>query len=276
MRKLAVLGPEGTFSDSAAALYLRTHFEPMERVYFSTIDEAFHAVGKDCDLGIIPIENTLDGYVQRTIDLLSEEDVHIEEELTIPVQFSLIANAENKEGIKRIYVQFKANGQCRRFLDTLKGVQVITTESNMESFHKFKDGMPGEAAIVPEHAARITPAGFKIENVTDSESNFTRFVVVVPGKVEDNLVKGYEFKAPVYISPETDRPGMLFEILSGFQQNDLNLVSIISRPTKKEMGTYNFFMEIKSDESKKDALMKVLEDLDKYYEIKIMGMYSVR
>ena len=100
MIKLAVLGPKGTFSDSASALYIKNTATDMERVYFSTIDEAFHSVGKGCDIGIIPIENTLDGYVQRTIDLLSEEDVHIKEELAIPVQFSLLANAKNKEDIK--------------------------------------------------------------------------------------------------------------------------------------------------------------------------------
>jgi len=69
---------------------------------------------------------------------------------------------------------------------------------------------------------------------------------------------------------------MLFDMLSGFQKNDLNLVSIISRPTKKEMGTYNFFMEIKSHSSKKDVLLKVLDELGAYYGIKLMGMYSVK
>ncbi len=275
MRKLAVLGPKGTFSDSASALFIKKAGEEMERVYFSTIDEAFHSVGKSCDIGIIPIENTLDGYVQRTIDLLSEEDVHISEELTIPVQFSLLANAKDKDSIKRVFVQFKANGQCRHFLDSLKGVSIVTTESNMESFYKLESGIEGDGAIVPMHIAENVVSKFKIENVTDSASNFTRFVVIVPGRAEGVLKDGQDFKAPVYISPETDRPGMLFEILSGFQENHLNLVSIISRPTKKEMGTYNFFIEIKSDPSKKDVLMKVLDELSNNYGIKLMGMYSV-
>jgi len=129
---------------------------------------------------------------------------------------------------------------------------------------------------VPMHIAENIDTGFKIENVTDSISNFTRFVVIVPGKAEGSIKEGQDFKAPVYISPETDRPGMLFEILSGFQKNDLNLVSIISRPTKKEMGTYNFFMEIRSDVSKKEVLEKVLEELSINYGIKIMGMYAVK
>ncbi len=275
MIRLAVLGPKGTFSDSASALYIQQSGAEMERVYFSTIDEAFHSVGKGCDMGIIPIENTLDGYVQRTIDLLSEEDVHIKEELTIPVQFALLANAKNKDDIKRLYVQFKANGQCRHFLDSLSGVTVITTESNMESFYKLESGIEGDAAIVPAHIVENYNTKLKLENITDSLSNFTRFVVIVPGKPCENIEDGMDFKAPVYISPEVDRPGMLFDILSGFQKNDLNLVSIISRPTKKEMGTYNFFMEIKSHSNKKDVLLRVLDELGKDYGIKLMGMYSV-
>ncbi|MBE6008191.1 MAG: prephenate dehydratase [Lachnospiraceae bacterium] len=276
MMKLAVLGPKGTFSDNASDLYIKETGDKMERVYFSTIDEAFHSVGKTCDIGIIPIENTLDGYVQRTIDLLSEEDVHIKEEITIPVQFSLLANAQDKDSIKRLYVQFKANGQCRHFLDSLGGVSVVTTESNMESFYKLESGIEGDAAIVPAHVAGNLSARFKLENITDSISNFTRFVVIVPGRPCEEIADGMDFKAPVYISPETDRPGMLFDMLSGFQKNDLNLVSIISRPTKKEMGTYNFFMEIKSHSSKKDVLLKVLDELGAYYGIKLMGMYSVK
>lgn len=274
MRKIAVLGPKGTFSDSACAEYIKESGEDLERVYFPTIDEAFHAVGKSCDVGIIPIENTLDGYVQRTIDLLSEENVYIKKEITIPVQFSLLANCDKKEGIKRIFVQFKANGQCRHFLDSLHGVEIITTGSNMESFYRLGEDKNGDGAIVPMHIAKDAENPLVIENVTDAESNYTRFVVVEAGEklcLEENK----PFKAPIYISPETDRPGMLFEILEGFNKNNINLVSIISRPTKKEMGTYNFFMEIDCVYDKKDDVLNVIESLKENYKVKIMGMYSV-
>ncbi len=274
MKKIAVLGPKGTFSDSACAEYIEKSGDELHRVYFSTIDEAFHSVGKTCDVGIIPIENTLDGYVQRTIDLLSEEEIHIKKEIIIPVQFSLLVNGRKTEDIKRIFVQFKANGQCRHFLDSLSGVNVVETQSNMESFYNLKNGIEGDAAIVPMHIAKEVKDGFKIENITDSKSNFTRFVVVEPGEVKE-LEKDCVFKAPIFIMPEEDRPGMLFEILSGFQKNNLNLVSIISRPTKKEMGTYNFFIEINCSYDKKDAVLEVIENLRKHYKVKIMGMYPV-
>ena len=247
----------------------------MERVYFPTIDEALHSVGKTCDLGIIPIENTLDGYVQRTIDLLSEEDVHILNELTIPVQFSLLANVEKKEDIKRLFVQFKANGQCRHFIDTLSGISIVSTESNMESFYKLESGVEGDAAIVPIYIGDAADGRLRIDNVTDAISNFTRFVIIAPGKTEENICEGKGFKATIYIMPETDRPGMLFEILSGFYEKGNNLVSIISRPTRKEMGTYNFFIEVKSGYEKSEALETVLDKLRESYGIKLFGIYSV-
>lgn len=274
MKKIAVLGPRGTFSDSACTEYTKESGEDLERIYFPTIDEAFHAVGKGCDMGIIPIENTLDGYVQRTIDLLSEEKVYIKKEITIPVQFSLLANCGKKEDIKRVFVQFKANGQCRRFLDTLTGVEIITTSSNMESFYSLGEGKGCDGAVVPAHIAKEAKNPLVIENITDAESNYTRFVVVEAGE-ELCVEKNKPFKAPIYISPETDRPGMLFEILEGFNKNNINLVSIISRPTKKEMGTYNFFMEINCGYDKKDDVLSIIEALRKNYGVKIMGMYSV-
>lgn len=275
MKKIAVLGPKGTFSDSASRVYLKNEGIEMERVYFSTIDEAFHSVGRECDYGIIPIENTLDGYVQRTIDLLSEGNVHIEKELTIPVQFSLLANCTSAAGIKRLYAQFKAAGQCRGFTDSLSGVSVVTTESNMESYYRLKSGIEGDAAIVPCHIAEEDDADFKIDNITDSESNFTRFIVIKPGGCDNLLKAGHKFKASVYIMPETDRPGILFEILSVFSVNHINLVSIISRPTKKKMGTYNFYIETKGEYDERTAARKALEEINGHYRIKVMGLYSV-
>ena len=113
MDKIAVLGPQGTFSDDAAQRFLEQsgRKEDLLPVYYPTIDEAFHMVGKECGWGVIPIENTLDGYVQRTLDLLLEMEVSVIGEITIPVQFSFIANADSVEKLEKLYVQFKASGQ---------------------------------------------------------------------------------------------------------------------------------------------------------------------
>ena len=275
MEKIAVLGPRGTFSDSASIQYIKKFNNDLEQIYYSTIDDAFHSVGMECEVGIIPVENTLDGYVQRTLDLLLELNVYIENEISIPVQFSLISNTKNIEDIKKLYVQFKTNGQCRKFIDSLNDVQIITTESNMESFDKIKEGNIGEAAIIPGHMFEHSSAPFKIKNVTDAINNHTRFIVVREGALKVDIVNNKDIKVPLYIMPDNDRPGILFDILKEFSLNKINLVSIMSRPTKLDMGTYNFYLEINGDFKQKEKIINTINKIKEDYKIKILGFYSI-
>ncbi len=271
--RISVLGPQGTFSDSAAKKYIEQIGEECEIVYFPTIDEAFEAVGNGCDVAIVPIENTLDGYVQRTLDLLLEMPVHIKNQVTIPVRFSLIANAESVEDINRLYVQFKSAGQCRRFVNSLKMDSVITTESNMISYYEAEKGNVGEAAIIPQHMLGDSKAILKIKDVTDADSNFTRFVVVVPGLCDHAEPHSGEIHVPMYVMPGVDRPGVLFEILREFYDKKINLTAIMSRPTKKEMGRYNFYIEASGKKADLATIIKVVEEMEGKYDIKIIGIY---
>ena len=274
MQTIAILGPEGTFSDKAATEYFKDTTQEMKRIYFPTIDKAFHSVGSTCDYGIIPIENTLDGYVQRTLDLLLEMDINIVKEITVPVKFAFIGNVNNLSEVTRLYVQFKANGQCRNFIESFQDIEIITTDSNTESFLKLESNIRGEAAIVPYHLAETEDNKFLIHNVTDSDNNFTRFIVIRSNNNIKTDVNIKSVKIPFFIMPLEDRPGMLFEILRGFGEKKINLVSIMSRPTKKEMGTYNFYIEISESIDKLDIILNVLKDVQKKYNIKILGIYG--
>lgn len=277
MEKIAVLGPVGTFSDLAAKKYLDVYDLGMKPVYYNSIDETFHAVGKECRYGLIPIENTLDGYVQRTLDLMLEMDVTVIDEIIIPVQFSLVANVSDLSELKKLYVQFKASGQCRNFINSLSGVRIATTESNMESYNKAKKGKEGEGAIVPVYVDTADFTYFE-KNVTDMDGNYTRFIVV---KADDRdgaprLKKPTQegnMKIPIFVSPLVDRPGMLFDILRTFNERRINLVAIMSRPTKKIMGTYHFYMEIDAYTGDFDVIMEAAKLIDVKYNLKIMGAY---
>ena len=275
MEKIAILGPRGTFSDSASIEYINKFNNDLEQIYYSTIDDAFHSVGAECEVGIIPVENTLDGYVQRTLDLLLEMNVYIENEISIPVQFSLVSNTKNIEDIKKLYVQFKTNGQCRKLIDSLCDVQIITTESNMESFNKIEEGNTGEAAIIPGHMFEHSTSPFKIKNVTDAVNNYTRFIVVREGELKVDITDNKDIKVPLYIMPENDRPGILFDILKEFSLNKINLVSIMSRPTKLDMGAYNFYIEINGKFKQKEKIISTLKKINEDYKIKILGFYSI-
>lgn len=293
--RIAVLGPEGTFSDRAYMEYAKAYFtdnesmeEKLEPLYCQTIDDVFAAVCPDgvsdigdvCEFGIVPIENTLDGYVQRTLDLLLEKDVYIIGENFVPVQFSMVGNTACLADVRKLYVQFKANGQCRRFINSLSGVKIVPTESNMESYYRLKDA-EGAAAIVPKHIADNEKDRFVIENVTDADKNYTRFVIFKRGVLGlDEPIKmcyaddkSKKVRVPVYIMPATDRPGILFEILKGFHEKQINLISIMSRPTKQEIGTYNFYIEIDGFCDSIDVILDTLRQIKVYNDIKILGVY---
>lgn len=293
---MAVLGPKGTFSDKAYIEYKKYYKESINPddvispVYCTSIDEVFEQVCPDegepvCELGIVPIENTLDGYVLRTLDLLHEKDTWILDENMVEVQFSLVANVSTADEIKRLYVQFKTNGQCRRFINSLSDVEIITTESNMDSYYRIADHK-GEAAIVPCHIAMDDKDRFTVHHVTDADVNFTRFVVFRKAHIhanpaarlekrleEVNYGEDQKIRIPVYIMPNTDRPGILFEILRQFYENQVNLISIMSRPTKQEMGTYNFYIEIDGLYGSRKDIIKALTNIQKINDIKVLGAY---
>ncbi|MFR5953598.1 MAG: prephenate dehydratase [Coprococcus sp.] len=251
---------------------------------------------------VVPVENMLDGYVQRTLDLLLEKNVYIVDENQVAVQFSLLANTEKIEDIRKIYVQFKTNGQCRQFLHTLHDAEIVTTNSNMESYYKIQDE-PGTAAIVPHHVIQADDARMLAEDVTDAKGNHTRFIILRKGVLDvenpdlekqlEELVsneKGLDADAdgtekaaeltrekvriPVYIMPATDRPGILFDILRRFYDKRINLISIMSRPTKQSMGTYNFYIEIDCLTERLEVVVETLRQIQVYNDIKILGAYK--
>ena len=278
--RIAVLGPEGTFSDKAYIEYARTSDAELNPVYCSTIDDVFNTVcdvEKECELGIVPIENTLDGYVQRTLDLLLEKDVCVIDENRVEVQFSMIANAARTEDISRLYVQFKANGQCRQFINSLGGVKLVTTESNMESYYSIGKEQ-GFAAIVPMHIAE-NESGERmiVHHVTDAKNNHTRFVIFKRGNKELSSIKSNttgRIRIPVYVMPKGDRPGILYEILKSFNDARINLISIMSRPTRQELGNYNFYMEIEGEGDRLLDIADTLAGIGKLNTVKVIGVYN--
>ena len=154
----------------------------------------------------------------------------------------------------------------------------------MESYYKLENEA-GAAAIVPKHIAQNEADRFVIENVTDAKNNHTRFLIIKKGTADSERIT--EFKAenevanvkgkvriPVYIMPATDRPGILFEILKSFSEKQINLISIMSRPTKQEMGTYNFYIEIDGLYSQLEDILNILNDIKQFNEIKMLGIYN--
>lgn len=273
--KLAILGPKGTFSENAALKYEKNIKTSFDKVFYKSIPLTFLAVNNECDIGIIPVENTLDGYVQRSLDLLLEFDFNIVDEVAIPVQFSLVSNCQNKNEIKKLFVQFKAHGQCLKIINDLQNIQVITTQSNMESFNLMQNCNDYSCAIIPKHMYSKKDKLFSIENVTDSDNNYTRFFIIEKNSENYNLLKDKKIKVSLYVLPKSDESGILYKILEQFYTNKINLCSIMSRPTKKNLGTYNFYIELIGEYYEKQTILDAINCLRLQYDIKVLGIYSV-
>ena len=275
MNEIAVLGPSGTFSEFAAKKYIEKFNKNIKVVFYPTIKKVFDAIGKECELGIVPIENTLDGYVQITLDLLSQVNLYIIHEFVIQVQFSFVSNNLNVSDIKKIYVQFKTQGQCYSFLDQFIEAKIITTASNGESFEKVKEGILEESAIIPRHILNAENRfPFSIENVTDSENNETRFIVISKNIIKYDINKSYKTSV-IIMDAADDKPGMLSKILNEFSERNINLTSIISRPTKRALGKYYFFIDIEGHYPEEKNIKQAIDKISENNIVKILGSYSM-
>jgi prephenate dehydratase len=270
---IATLGPQGTFAELATQKYIAKTRNNGEINFFPTISKCFHAVGHECNQGVIPIENSLDGYVQLSLDLLLQTKLHIIYELFIPIQFSFVANCSRLNEVTKIYAQFKTQGQCLHFLDRFSQVELITTNSNGSSLEFVSQKIPGEAAIIPHYTLNhFDSFPLIIENVTDYELNQTRFFVISEASLPYEEDKKY--KTTLVIVDVADEPGMLAKILNEFASHNINMYSIMSRPTKKDFGKYYFFIDIEGHYQHDTHVKKAINTINIKNEVQILGSYS--
>jgi prephenate dehydratase len=275
MNKIATLGPAGTFSELATKKYIQKTNKNIEIVFYPTITKIFKAIDEECELGIVPIENTLDGYVQLVLDLLAQANLQIIDELVIPIQFSFVGNSLDISDIKKVYAQFKTQGQCYNFLEQFNSIKVITTESNGESFEKLKRGIIGESAIIPQYILNTENTfPFIIENITDSKDNETRFIIFSKNAESYDVNKHYKTSI-VIMDAVNNKPGVLSKILDEFSSRNINLTSIISRPTKRALGKYYFFIDIEGHYAIDKNISQAIEIISKNNIVKILGSFSL-
>jgi prephenate dehydratase len=272
MNLIAALGPESTFSEIAAQKYAEGHVEKLSIELFPTIKRVIAAVGERCSYAILPIENMIDGYIQPTVDLLVHSRLTIIGELLVPIDYAFVANCQSLDEVERIFVQFATEGQCTEFLETLLEPQRVTTQSNGESLQNILSGAGHDAAIVPRHALATHSFPLVINDITDYENNTTRFIVLAEQEAAHDPTAAY--KTSLVIMEGVDRPGMLSEILSTFSKRNINLVSIISRPTKESMGKYHFFIDIEGY-ALDPAVQAALTEVRHCGNVRLLGSYPI-
>ncbi|HAX03725.1 MAG: hypothetical protein A2Y45_08600 [Tenericutes bacterium GWC2_34_14] len=267
MNKIAILGPKRTYSDVCFQQFCVKTNQEIHPYYFNTIHQV---VMKGSELGyaILPFENTLDGYVQHHMDLLLKSGLKIDAEINLPITFDFVY----KEAAKHLYVQYVTKNQCLDFIESHKDLKIFITDSNVESYEKYRDD-PFGAALVPHHL--IEGHELVIGDVADEKENQTRFLIVSQKKPElKRYIDKESFKVSIVITPYKDRPGLLFDLLKSFAEENVNLISIMSRPTKKQLGTYHFFIELLSSQSSYRVVISILDELKKDFDVNVLGVYQ--
>jgi prephenate dehydratase len=271
-RSVAYLGPQGTFTEEALHSWPGLHYE--EGIPFPTVEEAVLAVEDNlADKAVVPIENSIEGSVNATLDSLAfETGVLIQAEMVCQVRHYLLAReATSLEGIERIISHPQASAQCRRSLaELLPGVDLEAANSTSEAALRVAWSEEPVAAIGSRLAADLYGLEILYEGLEDHPDNSTRFVLL--GK--DKMPPTGRDKTSMVCFIYHDQPGMLLQILQEFAYRYINLTKIESRPTKKVLGEYCFFIDCEGHEND-EVVTSALKCLRcKLPQVKLLGSYA--
>jgi prephenate dehydratase len=243
--RVAFLGPEGTFTEEALLAHPP---EPALAPFpYPTIEDVMRAVHSgEADLGLVPIENSLEGSVTRTLDRLAfgDEQVQIVREIIHRIHHQLIARRELAlaEVTKVISIPI-AYGQCRTFIQqNLPGVEHEATDSTAEAVRRVSRVDRPWAAIGNHLAADLYECVVLRGDIEDSHDNRTRFVYLSREEAPQDLDGRY--KTSIVCGIGADQPGALLLILSEFAHRYVNLTKIESRPSRQGLGDYIFFIDV--------------------------------
>ncbi|MDW6004634.1 prephenate dehydratase [Vibrio mangrovi] len=270
MKKIATLGPAGTFSETATLQYIAVQQEQYALEYFPSIERALDAVGTLCDIGVLPIENFSEGFIPSVLDQLIHAELKVIGEVILPIRFSCISTAELST-VEQLFVQFVAKGQCSRFIESLGDIRIVLTESNTESLVRAGEASQASAAIVPADVSHGDFAAV-VENVNDYENNQTRFLVFAAQDYPESYHPEGAYKTSLIVVDEHDHPGFLGEILTSFSRRKINLTSIISRPTCTHFGKYHFFIDL-DGHIRDDEVAAALAEIGEISRVKYLGSY---
>ncbi len=272
---IAHLGPKGTYSETAALAYknwlIRHQQQEANLLPQPSIARAINSVvQKKTDYAVVPVENSIEGSVVITLDMLWEHtDLGILRAFTIPIRHSLLSCCTSLETINQVYSHPQGLGQCQKWLENnLPQVQLMPANSTTEALKLLKDN-PTIAAIASARAGEIYQIPILRSGINDRPDNCTRFLVI------GSSTKGYGDYLSLAFSLPKNIPGALVKSLQIFASRNLNLSKIESRPTKRSLGEYIFFMDVEG-RLEDGTIQDAIAELEQYTEIlKIFGNYDL-
>lgn len=263
MTLISYLGPKGTFSHDAAKLVGE------DLVSCCGIPAVFENVfNGETELGVVPIENSIEGSVGITLDSLARFDLKICREIIIPINQNLIVNPGcTMDDISEVYSHAQALAQCQGFISkhNLKSNFSGSTANACKNII----GDKSKAAIGNANAVNVYGLEILRENIQDTNNNETKFIVI---SKKANKFTGND-KTSIVFSIYEDKPGELYRILGFFQNNNINLTKIESRPSKKGLGKYLFFVDFEGH-ADEDLIKNIISKIEENtYFLKVLGSY---
>ncbi len=268
---IAFLGPLGTYSEEAA---LKQFGQGRQAVVCGSIDEVFRTLeANQADYGVVPVENSTEGAIGLTLDLLLSSPLKICGEITLPVHHCLLSKQTDIEKIKHVFSHGQSLSQCHEWLNkTLPKAQREAVTSNAVAAQMIHDLVSADgtfaAAIASKRAAELFELNVLAENIEDDPKNTTRFLVI--GRHE--VAPSGNDKTSLVISTK-NKPGAMVELLEPLARHGVSMTKLESRPSKQGLWDYVFFVDIEGHhtDSKVQAALQDLQQ--RASSLKVLGSY---
>ncbi|MEK9984021.1 MAG: prephenate dehydratase, partial [Opitutae bacterium] len=234
---IGYLGPEATYTQQAA---LKNFGSSVEYRPYNNIADVFHQVEKgDADYGVVPVENSTEGAVFHSLDMLAETDLKITAQVYLPIEHCLLSSA-SLDGITEVHSKDQALGQCRKWLRTnLPNATIVECSSTARAVEIARD-KPRIAAIASSLAGELYDVPVIQRNIQDRAENITRFLVIA--RTSGPAGNGDVPQRTSIVFSLKDRIGALQSALEPFSKRDVNLCKIESRPSRRKPWDYYFFI----------------------------------
>lgn len=263
---VAYLGPEGTYTNAASVKHFGhfAHLRPL-----TNLNDVFREVEAGAaHCGVVPIENSTEGVVNYTLDLVARSPLSICGEIRLRVHHCLLSKSDNLSDIGIVYAHAQAIAQCREWLDAnMPGIPRAAVSSNAEAARRAASE-PHAAAVAGRAAGELYGLNELRANIEDEPNNTTRFLVIGNQEVP---ASSYDMTSLMLAAP--NKPGALHRLIEPFAKHGVSMTRVESRPSRREAWDYNFFVDIEGhrDDERVQSAMSEVEEFATVF--RILGSY---
>jgi len=270
---IAFLGPIGTYTEEAA---LKQFGQGRQAVVCGTIDEVFRTLEADqADYAVVPVENSTEGAVGLTLDLLLASSLKVCGEVTLPIHHCLLSKQADVSKISHVFAHGQSLAQCHEWLNrTLPGVEREAVTSNAFAAQMIHDLVASDdtfaAAIASKRAAELFELNVLAENIEDDPKNTTRFLVLS----KHDVAPSGQDKTSLALTTK-NKPGAMVDLLEPFSRHGVSMTKLETRPSKQGLWDYVFFIDIEGHQADEKVAAAIQELTERASEVKVLGSYPV-